>query len=426
MEFAQRIAAVAIAIVVVACTSGKPTPVPTARAAGFWPMYRGDLARDGHPSGPTLSPRSAARLTLAWRTRLDGAIDGTPAVWQGLVFAGTSGGTLAALDSANGTTVWARHGLGAISSSPTIAGDKVFVGTLTGRAYAIRVADGTTVWDWQAPPDATIWASPVMFRDVVVIGLASPYGDIPLVAGRLVGLDALTGRERWATCLLAGCQAGDGIWSTPAIDQRGTAFVGVGNPDDALLAFDPLTGARRWLSSLYPDQGRDLDVGASPIVDRIEGREVVLQASVEGRIVAVDALSGVTVWSQEVVHGTAVHGLLASPAYDGTNIYAGSASPPTGIFALAAADGSARWRHETSLPVYSAPAVGDGVVVFGTGAVFGDLHAGAVVALSSADGHVLWTYDTHSAVRSGPALAGDDFVASGDYAGDVLAFRPKR
>jgi hypothetical protein len=41
-----------------------------------------------------------------------------------------------------------------------------------------------------------------------------------------------------------------------------------------------------------------------------------------------------------------------------------------------------------------------------------------------ADGHQLWSYDTHSAVRSGPALAGADLVVVGDYAGDVLAFRP--
>jgi len=62
-------------------------------------------------------------------------------------------------------------------------------------------------------------------------------------------------------------------------------------------------------------------------------------------------------------------------------------------------------------------------VVFGTGAVFGDLGSGSVVALSSTDGHVLWSYDTRSAVRSGPAVAGD-LVVVGDFAGDVLGFRP--
>jgi outer membrane protein assembly factor BamB len=82
------------------------------------------------------------------------------------------------------------------------------------------------------------------------------------------------------------------------------------------------------------------------------------------------------------------------------------------------------WRHDTDQPVYSAPAVGNGVVVLGTGGVFGDLKSGAILALSGADGHVLWSYGTHSAVRSGPAIAGDLLVV-GDSVGDLMAFRPK-
>jgi polyvinyl alcohol dehydrogenase (cytochrome) len=425
LEFAQRIAALLVSIVLVACSSATPAAVPAARATGSWFEYRGDPARDGHPSGSTLNAQTASRLKLAWRTRLDGAVDGSPAVWQGLVFAATAGGTLAALDSANGKTVWARHGLGAIAGSPTIAGDRVLVGTLTGRAYSIRVEDGGVIWEWQAPTNATIWASPVAYRDVVIVGIASPYGDTPLVPGRLAGLDLMTGHERWNLCVLSECRPGDGVWSTPAIDERGVAFVGIGNPDDGVLAFDPLTGARRWLSSFYADQGRDLDVGASPIIFRLGDREVVAEATVQGLLAVLDAQSGATVWSRPIVEGTAVHGLLASPAYDGMNIYAPSASPPTGIFALRASDGAPVWRHGTALSVYSAPAIGQGVLLFGTGAVLGDLNAGSVVALSTEDGHLLWSYDTRSAVRSGPALAGEDFVVLGDYAGDVLAFRPR-
>jgi outer membrane protein assembly factor BamB len=138
-----------------------------------------------------------------------------------------------------------------------------------------------------------------------------------------------------------------------------------------------------------------------------------------------DARSGDLLWSRELVTGSAVHGLLASPAYDGSALIVASASDPTGLIALNPEDGSVRWRHLTSLPVYSAPAVGDGVVLFGTGAVFGDLSQGSLEAVSVIDGSVLWSVQTHSAVRGGPALAGDLLVA-GDYAGDVLAFHPRR
>ena len=386
-------------------------------------MYRGDLARDGHPPTATLTEQSAARLAIAWRADLIGAVDGTPAVAGGMVIAGSAGGTLAAFDARTGATVWARHGLGAIAGSPTVAADRVYVGTLTGHVHARRLSNGDGIWDWHAPPNVNVWASPVAYGDLVIAGMASPYGDNPLVPGRLFGLDAATGRERWMMCVRPDCAPGDGVWSTPAVDASGRAFVGVGNPEDGLLAFDPSTGKRTWLASLYPDTDRDLDIGASPAIFDLRGREVIAQAAVEGLLAVLDAATGDVVWSRDVVKGSAVHGLIASPAYDGQLLYVGSASPPTGMFALDPSDGTVAWRRETDQPVYSAPAVGNGVVVFGSGAVFGALHSGSILALSTADGHALWSYDTHSAVRSGPALAGD-LVVAGDHAGELIAFRP--
>ena len=387
-------------------------------------MYRGDLARDGHPFTATLDAVGAARLAPVWRARFNGAVDGTPAVAHGLVIAGSAAGELRALNAADGQTVWWRRGLGAISSSPTVSGDRVFAGTLAGYVYALNATHGDSVWGWKGPAGAAIWASPVVYGDEVIVGVASPFGDQPLVAGRLFGLDAATGRQRWTQCIELNCAPGGGVWSTPAIDERGTAFVGVGNPVDGVLAFDPLTGERRWLSSLYADQGRDLDLGASPVIFDLNREEVVAQASVQGLLALLDATDGSLVWEQQVVNGSAVHGLLATPAYDGKNLYAASASPPTGIFALKPADGGIAWRQETDQPVYSAPAVGDGVVVFGTGGVLGAVKSGSIVVLSAADGSVLFTYDAHSAVRSGPAIAGK-LVVVGDAAGDLFAFRPK-
>jgi outer membrane protein assembly factor BamB len=387
-------------------------------------MYRGDLARDGHPAGATLDAAGASRLAPVWTAHLDGAIDGTPAIGAGLVIAGSAGGSLAAFDAGSGREVWARHGVGAISSSPTIAGDRVYVTTLTGHGYAFGLTRGDLLWDWTGPPSSALWASPVAYRDEVIVGVASPYGDSPLVAGRLYGLDAARGTVRWSTCIRAGCAAGGGVWSTPSIDRDGHAFVGTGNPDDAVIAFDAMTGRRTWAASNYADQGRDLDLGASPVVLTLNGDAVIAQAMVQGSIATFNATTGAVVWWHQLVAGSAVHGLLASPAFDGGRLYVASASPPTGIFAVGASAGEIVWRHDTALAVYSAPAAGNGVIVFGTGNVFGDLNQGSLVALSTVDGRALWTYDTHSAVRSGPALAGD-LVVAGDYAGDLLAFRPR-
>jgi outer membrane protein assembly factor BamB len=225
-------------------------------------------------------------------------------------------------------------------------------------------------------------------------------------------------------CVMAGCAPGGGIWSTAAVDSSGNAFVGVGNPVDGVLAFDALTGERRWERSLYADDNRDLDVGASPVVFQLGGQEVVAQASVSGLFAVLRAGDGSELWRRIVVQGTAVHGLLASPGYDGIRVYVASASPTTGIHALQPRDGTEAWVHETALPVYSAPALGDGVVAFGTGAVLEDTKAGSLVVLSTTDGRALFTFDTHAAVRSGPAIAGR-LIVVGDVAGALLAFRPR-
>ncbi|MGH7764754.1 MAG: PQQ-binding-like beta-propeller repeat protein [Candidatus Dormibacteraceae bacterium] len=415
-----------MALLVLTCCSLGPTqalPLPSPELNQPWPMYRGDLARDGHPAGATLGRVQAGKLALAWRANLVGAVDGSPAIAGGLVIAGSMGGRLAAFDESTGTLVWRQDGLGEISGSPAIAGGRVYIATLAGHVRAFDLARGGPIWDWKVPAaNAAIWSSPTAYRDLLVIAVSSAYGDSPFVPGRLFGLDSRTGRERWSVCVRPACQDGDGIWSTPSIDSSGVAYVGVGNPDDGVLAFDAATGHVLWDRSLYADGGLDLDVGASPVILAHAGREVVAVGSNRGTFAVLDARTGTVIWSKDLVTGSAVHGLIATSAYDGKVLYVPSASPPTGLFALTTA-GSVTWNHQTDLPVYSSPALGDGVIVFGTGAVFGDLGAGSIVALSTADGREVWSYDTHSAVRSSPAVAGS-LVVAGDYAGDLLAFRP--
>jgi outer membrane protein assembly factor BamB len=387
-------------------------------------MYRGDLLRDGHPETATLDVSAAGHLAPAWRAFINGPVDGSPAVADGMVVAGSHGGWLAAFSASTGAIQWADGGLGPISGSPAIDGGRVIVGTLSGQVRAFDLANGRQLWDWKAPGDQpAIWSSPTVYLTFVLAGIGSQYGDSPLEAGRMAALDLATGREVWELCVRAACTPGGGIWSTPAIDSAGRAFVGVGNPDDGVLAFDAMTGKRLWEHAFYADDGRDLDVGASPVVFGTGTHEVVAVGSVAGVFNALDAATGTVVWSDDLVSGSAVHGLTASPGYDGTRLFVGSASPPNGMFALNASDGRVLWRHETDLPVYSSPAVAEGVVLFGTGAVFGDTTVGSIVALSTSDGQVLWTYDTHSAVRSSPAIAGR-LVVAGDAKGDVFAFRP--
>jgi outer membrane protein assembly factor BamB len=386
-------------------------------------MYRGDLARNGHPPAATLDAAGAARLQLAWRAHLAGGIDGSPVVSSGTVVAGSENGELAVFDEKGGVQLWTRTGLGPISGSPAIVGNRVFVATLTGHVRAFDLESGRDVWDWKAEgQQPALWSSPTIYNGLLLIGVGSQAGDIPLEPGRIVALDVGTGGERWSVCAIAGCQPGGGIWSTPSIDSAGHAFVGVGNPVDGVMAFDAHAGARLWETSFYLDAARDLDVGASPVLVDAGGREALVVGSVAGTLKMLDARDGSVIWSVDLVEGSAVHGLIATAAYDGVNLYVPSASPPTGLFARKL-DGSDVWTLRTFQPVYSAPSVGNGVVLFGTGAVFGDLTVGLILALSGSDGRVLWSYDAKSAVRSSPIIVGS-LVLVGDAAGDLFAFEP--
>jgi outer membrane protein assembly factor BamB len=387
-------------------------------------MFRGDLARDGHPPAVTLDATEAARLQLAWRAHLNGAIDGSAVVSRGKVVVGSENGELAAFDEKAGAQLWRRSGLGPISGSAAIVGNRVFAATLTGHVRAFDLASGRSVWDWKAEGlQPALWSSPTLYGGLLFIGVGSQAGDTPLESGRIVALDVGTGAEWWSVCAIAGCHPGGGIWSTPSIDSAGHAFVGVGNPVDGVMAFDARTGARLWETSFYSDAARDLDVGASPVLVDLGGREALAVGSVAGILKMLDARDGSIIWSVALVDGSAVHGLIATAAYDGVNLYIASASPPTGLFARGL-DGSDVWTLRTFQPVYSAPSAGDGVVIFGTGAVFGDLGVGLILALLRSDGSVVWSYDAHASVRSSLAIVGT-LVLVGDAAGDLFAFRPK-
>jgi outer membrane protein assembly factor BamB len=340
------------------------------------------------------------------------------------VIAATEGGALAAFALLTGSPLWSVGGLGKITASPAVADGIAVIGTTTGHVYGVRVSDGHRLWDWRAPGDQpAIWSSPAISETRMLIGVASPYGDSPLQPGRVAALDLKSGKELWTLCTLDACTPGAGVWSSVAVDEAGRGYVGVGNPTDGVTAFEVATGKVLWTTSLHPDSDRDLDVGATPIVANIGGREIVAVGSNAGVFVELEAVTGAVIWSRFVVLGSAVHGLIAAPAFDGRLLFVPTASSPTGITALNPATGAVIWQRLTDLPVYSAPAVGADVLVFGTGDVFGDEHAGSLLAVSTLDGSVVWRQDMGSSVFSAPAIAGD-VVVVGDTQGELVAFRP--
>lgn len=395
---------------------------PAAGRSTDWPMFRGDLSRNGHPSGATLTRSQAKNLHVIWTHTLPGAVDGTPVVANGTVYVASLSGRLDAYHLDDGAQVWSNEGVGPVTSSPSVAGHTVIITTLAGHVEAFDSRDGHKLWDYAAPGDRpALWGSPAIYRRTVVFGEASQFGDSPLASGRVIALDLATGKPRWIFCVRPGCARGSGVSSTVAIDDAGHGYVGTGQPDDGVIAFDLGSGEILWSANLYADNGHDFDVVATPIVFLDGTREEIATGSNGGVFAVLDAGTGKVIWQRQVVGPGAVHGLIASPAYDGTAFYVGSASTPNDVFALSIRTGQTLWQHGIGKPIYSAIALSKDVVVFGAGDYQGG--KGGLYGLSAEDGSLLFGFDDDHSVLSGPSIAGSTVIV-GDAGGNVTAYGP--
>ena len=111
------------------------------------------------------------------------------------------------------------------------ADGKIFRGTHDGRMIAFDAKTGQVLWEAQEadPTKSEMFASaPIVWQGKVFIGIA--YSDAGIV-GRLLALDAGTGKELWRFQTTLGFNAGGGFWSSYSLDPTtGEVFAGVANP----------------------------------------------------------------------------------------------------------------------------------------------------------------------------------------------------
>jgi polyvinyl alcohol dehydrogenase (cytochrome) len=159
-----------------------------------------------------------------------------------------------------------------IDDSPLVTADRVYVGDARGRLHALDRTSGAVVWSRQldAHPLTRIFSSPLLVDGLLVVGVASVELALPVsdfaFRGSVVGLDVVTGAERWRLPTGSGADAaGVSVWSSAAIDrERGLAYIGTGQSceqpagprSDSLLAI-----ATRLASSPGPGVHRVLRAG---------------------------------------------------------------------------------------------------------------------------------------------------------------------
>src|SRR5690348_4930212 len=130
----RRIAAIAALIATAgACSSSKASPpssnppVTTATAApsaAAWTSYGHDLANSRlNPLETAINPTTTAKLRVAWSTKGEVGVTGTPIVASGVLYYDDWAGTVHADNATTGKAVWATNVGGNFIASPALSAD---------------------------------------------------------------------------------------------------------------------------------------------------------------------------------------------------------------------------------------------------------------------------------------------------------------
>lgn len=211
-------------------------------------------------------------------------------------------------------------------------------GSASQSTIAFDADDGSELWRIAIEATGTTFtpAGPIDGQGIVVL---SDQG-----AGTLVGVDVLTGEERWSVessdGLLANSPTVVVVWDA-ASQTSPTGFRGI----------DRATGEELWISdTMLSDQSGNM-VGRSPAAVLDE----VMAVPTGATITAIDMPTGAVLWTSPQ---------LDDPdAADGTIVGTRPSSRPPTVAAIDAASGEERWTAPGNASYGDLLAVGDGVLV---------------------------------------------------------------
>jgi outer membrane protein assembly factor BamB len=102
---------------------------PTTCIDNWSEFHRSNMQR-WNPCETVLNVNNVRSLELKWSFKAGNQpfLDNTPAVVNGVVYAGSGSGNVYALNAETGAMLWG-HNIGGVTTSPAVADDVVYVGT---------------------------------------------------------------------------------------------------------------------------------------------------------------------------------------------------------------------------------------------------------------------------------------------------------
>ncbi len=178
-----------------------------------WPSYGHDLFETHFSPLKQVDASNISRLGLAFATPIDapqGNIQATPIVVNGTMYTSLAWGVIVGLDARTGATKWRfdpdipRTGegrpsmcCGAVNRGVAFYNGKVYASLINGRLVALDAATGKLVWSTQTTEptsDMTITSAVRIVKGKVIVGTAgAEFG----VRGYFGAYDAETGKQAW-------------------------------------------------------------------------------------------------------------------------------------------------------------------------------------------------------------------------------------
>jgi quinohemoprotein ethanol dehydrogenase len=287
-------------------------------ASTEWTTVNGDLGNTRYSTLTRINTQTVATLAGAWMSpKFDavGAGRAMPVVKDGLLFI-TAGASVYAFDARTGAKVWqystdmqpATAGLNEYNRSDNglpnregvaVADGLVFAGLTNARVIALREKTGEVAWNTfvgiePARAGQGVSGAPVYANGLVFVGTAGDTG----FRGKVVALDAQTGRKTWEWFAVAGPgdpghntwpkdsdswkTGGGAVWLVGAADpDLGLVYFGTGNgvPQYAgdsragdnlylcsVVALEIKTGKLRWHYQTIRHDIWEADIAESPVL----------------------------------------------------------------------------------------------------------------------------------------------------------------
>ncbi|MBY6109557.1 outer membrane protein assembly factor BamB [Halomonas sp. DP1Y21-3] len=291
-----------------------------------------------------------------------------PALAGSTLFAADEEGLVEAFNTANGDTQWEAELESPISSGITAVDGDLFLATRNGEVVALDQRNGRVKWRTRVPSE--VLAAPQPTTQLLIV---------QAVDGTVTALDRLSGDRQWVFSANMPSLTLRSTGTPTAIDQ--VTFAGFAN--GRLSIIDNRSGqqiSERTIAVAtgMNDINRLVDLAGQPVLTP-DGRLFV--TSFNGRLVALNAQSGETLWSTPL---SSYH----TPVLVGETLYV--VDEASRLIAFDANSGNELWRLEDLYGrSVTAPAFADGRIVLGDaeGYVhFIDASSGRLVGRTHIDG----------------------------------------